>query len=157
MRLISTPSPSCSMLPARTNVRTRLSSASRPRHDSASVAWHIMCERMDDKSFARPLSLLDNIMLHQRPGQSLTEYVHIIRESLFDDYNETCDMIDCSVAIYSLNLGLLMVLGIFVTAYSATPNSVSSTPLTRITCFQRTTSWLALCICTKYGGRTPWL
>jgi hypothetical protein len=36
-----------------------------------------------------------------------------MRETLFDDYNETCDMRDCSVAIYSLNFGLLMVLAIF--------------------------------------------
>jgi hypothetical protein len=32
----------------------------------------IFCERPDSRSFAPSLSLLDNLMLRQRPGQSLT-------------------------------------------------------------------------------------
>jgi hypothetical protein len=45
------------------------------------------------RSFARSLSLLDILMLRQRPSQSLTEYVHFMRQ-IFDDYNDTCEMID---------------------------------------------------------------
>jgi hypothetical protein len=66
---------------------------------------------LDARSFARSLALLDNIMLRQRPGQTVTEYVHFMRLS-FDDYNETCQMIDGSPAIHPHNLGLLMLQGI---------------------------------------------
>jgi hypothetical protein len=45
-------------------------SAARP--DCAIAAWAIMCERLDGRSFARSLLLLDNLMLRHRPGQSLT-------------------------------------------------------------------------------------
>jgi hypothetical protein len=43
-----------------------------------------MCERLDCRSFARSLSLLDNLMLKQRPGQSLSDYVHFMRHA-FDN------------------------------------------------------------------------
>jgi spore cortex formation protein SpoVR/YcgB (stage V sporulation) len=36
---------------------------SAARHECATAAWDIMCERLDNRSFARSLSLLDNIML----------------------------------------------------------------------------------------------
>jgi hypothetical protein len=39
---------------------------------------------MDGRSFARSLSLLDNLMLRQRPGQSLIEYVRFMRQT-FDN------------------------------------------------------------------------
>jgi hypothetical protein len=81
------------------------------RHDYAAAAWDIMCERLDNRSFARSLSLLDNLMVRQRPGQSLSDYVHYMRLT-FDDYNETCQMIDVSAAIHPHNLGLLMLRGI---------------------------------------------
>jgi hypothetical protein len=42
------------------------------RPDCATAAWDIMRERLDGRSFARSLSLLDNLNLRQRPGQSLT-------------------------------------------------------------------------------------
>jgi hypothetical protein len=57
-------------------------SASPP--DCAAVAWDILCERLDNRSFARSMSLQDNLVLRQRPGQSLTEYVHFMRQN-FDD------------------------------------------------------------------------
>jgi hypothetical protein len=38
------------------------------RPDCATAAWDIMCERLHCRSFARSLSLLDNLMLRQRPG-----------------------------------------------------------------------------------------
>jgi hypothetical protein len=81
------------------------------RADCGVVAWEILCERLDARSFARSLALLDNIMLRQRPGQTITEYVHFMRQS-FDDYNETCQMIDGFAAIRPHNLGLLMLRGI---------------------------------------------
>jgi hypothetical protein len=59
--------------------------------DSATAAWDIMCERLDGRSFARSLSLLDNLMLRKRPGHSLIKYVHFMRQT-FDDYNKTCEM-----------------------------------------------------------------
>jgi hypothetical protein len=34
-------------------------------------------------------------MLMQRPGRSLTDYVHFMRQT-FDDYNETCQLLDGS-------------------------------------------------------------
>jgi hypothetical protein len=40
--------------------------AARP--DCTTAAWDIMCERVEGHSFARSLSLLDNLMLRQRPG-----------------------------------------------------------------------------------------
>jgi hypothetical protein len=57
------------------------------------------------------LSMLDNLMLRQRPGQSVTECGHFTRQTL-DDYNETCEIIDGSTAIHPHHLGLLMLLGI---------------------------------------------
>jgi hypothetical protein len=50
-------------------------------------------------------------MLRQRRGQSLIDYVHFMRQ-MFDDYNETCQLIDGSADIHSHNLGLLMLRGI---------------------------------------------
>jgi hypothetical protein len=81
------------------------------RPDCATAAWDIMCERLDCRSFARSMSLLDNLMLKQRLGQSLRDYVHFMRQT-FDDYTETCQMVDGSAAIHLHNLGLLMLCGI---------------------------------------------
>jgi hypothetical protein len=41
----------------------------------------------------------------------MTHYVHVMRQT-FDDYNETCQLIDVSAAIHPHNLGLLMLRGI---------------------------------------------
>jgi hypothetical protein len=38
------------------------------RLDCGAAAWDILCERLDDRSFARTLSVLDNLMIRQRPG-----------------------------------------------------------------------------------------
>jgi hypothetical protein len=59
------------------------------------------------------MSLLGNLMVKQRPGQSLSDYVHYMRHTL-DDYNETCQMVDGSAAIHPHNLGLLMLRGISI-------------------------------------------
>jgi hypothetical protein len=48
-----------------------------------------LSERLDSWSFARSLSLLENLMVKQRPGQSLSDFVHYMRQT-FDNYNETC-------------------------------------------------------------------
>jgi hypothetical protein len=80
------------------------------RPDCATAAWDILCESLDNRSFARPLSLLDNLMLRQRPGQSLKDYVHFMRKT-FDDYTETYEMINGYAAIHPHNLRLLMLRG----------------------------------------------
>jgi hypothetical protein len=77
------------------------------RPDCATAAWDILYERLGCRSFARSLSLLDNLILTQRRGQSLNDYVHFMRQT-FDDYNESCLMVDGSAAIHPHNLGLLM-------------------------------------------------
>jgi hypothetical protein len=56
------------------------------RPNCVTAAWDIMCERLDCRSIARSLSLLDNLMLRQRHGHSLRDYVHFMRQT-FDDYN----------------------------------------------------------------------
>jgi hypothetical protein len=58
---------------------------SPPRLVCAAAAWDILCERLDCRSFARSLSLLENLMVRQRHGQSLSDYVHSMRQT-FDDY-----------------------------------------------------------------------
>jgi hypothetical protein len=45
------------------------------RLECAIDAWDILCERLDGLSFVRFMSLLYNLMLRQRPDQSLTKYV----------------------------------------------------------------------------------
>jgi hypothetical protein len=85
------------------------------RHDCAATAWDILCERLGNRSFARSLSLPDNLIVKQRPGQSLSDYVHYMRQT-FDDYNDTCHMVDGSAAIHPHNLGLLMLCGISSTS-----------------------------------------
>jgi hypothetical protein len=64
-----------------TNYNKRIEHAvkciSAPRPDCATAAWDILCKRMDNRSFARSMSLLDTLLLRQRPGQSLTNYVHL--------------------------------------------------------------------------------
>jgi hypothetical protein len=77
------------------------------RQDCAAAAWDILCERLDCRSFARSLSLLENLMVRQRSSQSLSDYVHSMRQT-FDDYDETCQMVDGSAAIHPHSLGLLM-------------------------------------------------
>jgi hypothetical protein len=81
------------------------------RPDCAAAAWDIMCARLESQSFARSMSLLDNLMERQRLAQSLSDYVHYMRQT-FDDYTETCQMVDGSAAINPHNLGLLMLRGI---------------------------------------------
>jgi hypothetical protein len=81
------------------------------RLDCAAAAWDILCECLDSRFFARSMSLLDNMMVRQHHGQSLSDYVHYMRQT-FDDYNETCQMVDGSAAIHPHNLGLLMLRGI---------------------------------------------
>jgi spore cortex formation protein SpoVR/YcgB (stage V sporulation) len=39
------------------------------RPDCATAAWDILRESLDDRSIARSLALLDNLMLRRRPGQ----------------------------------------------------------------------------------------
>jgi hypothetical protein len=80
-------------------------------HGCATLAWDILCERLDGRSFVRSMLLLENLMLRQRPGPSLTEYVNFMRQT-FDDYIETCEMIDGLAAIHPHHLGLLMPGGI---------------------------------------------
>jgi hypothetical protein len=58
--------------------------------------------------------MLDNLILKQRPSQSVTYYVHFMRRT-FDDYNERCQLIDGSAAIHPHTLGLLMLRGISIT------------------------------------------
>jgi hypothetical protein len=53
-------------------------------------------------------------MLMQRLGQSLIGYVYFTRHT-FDDYNETCELLDGSVAIHPHNLGLFMLRGTSIT------------------------------------------
>jgi hypothetical protein len=55
----------------RANQAVRCITAARP--DCGAVVWEILCERLDARSFARSLALLDNIMLRQRPGQTVIE------------------------------------------------------------------------------------
>jgi hypothetical protein len=43
-----------------------------------------MCERLDCRYFARSVSLLDSLMVKLRPRQSLSDYVHYMRQT-FDD------------------------------------------------------------------------
>jgi hypothetical protein len=57
------------------------------------------------------MPLLDSQMLRLRLWQSQTEYAHFTRKT-FDDYNNTCEMIDGSAAIHPYNLGLLLLRGI---------------------------------------------
>jgi hypothetical protein len=83
------------------------------RPDCAAAAWDIMCERLDSRSFARSLSLLENLMFRQRHSQSLSDYVHSMRHTV-DDYNETCQMVNGSAAIHPHNLGFLMLRGISI-------------------------------------------
>jgi hypothetical protein len=93
----------------RANEAVKCVSAACP--DCATTAWDILYERLDCRSFARSLSLLDNLMLQQRPCKSLTEYVHFMRQT-FDDYNEIYEIIDGSTAIHPHHLGLFMLRGI---------------------------------------------
>jgi hypothetical protein len=111
--------------------------------DCATTTWDILCARLDGRSFARSLSLLDNLMLRQRPSQSLAEYVHFMRHA-FDDYNETCEMIDGSITFHPHHLGLLMLRGISNNGPFGKANSTSLTPSTQTTsCMRTTKSWLA--------------
>jgi hypothetical protein len=50
-------------------------------------------------------------MLRQRLGQFMTDYVNFMTQT-FDDYNETCQLIDGCAAIHPHKLGLLMLRGI---------------------------------------------
>jgi hypothetical protein len=84
------------------------------RRDCVANVWDILCERLDGRSFARSMSLQNNVLLRHRPWHTFTEYVHFMRQS-FDECNETCDVIDGSAAIHPHHLGLLM------------PRSISST------------------------------
>jgi hypothetical protein len=78
----------------------------------ATAAKDILCERWGCRFFARSLSVvLDNLILWLRPGQSLADFVHFMKHT-FDEYNETCEVIDGSAAINPPYLGLLMLRGI---------------------------------------------
>jgi hypothetical protein len=83
--------------------------ATRP--DYATAAWDILCERQDVRSFARYISLLDDLMLRQHLGHSISEYVHFMRQT-YDNFNETCETIAGFAVIHPHNLGLLMLRGI---------------------------------------------
>jgi hypothetical protein len=54
---------------------------------------------------------MDSLMLKQRHGQSLTSYVHFMRQTL-NDYNATCELIDGSAPIHPRNMGMLLLRGI---------------------------------------------
>jgi hypothetical protein len=71
----------------RTDKAMKCVSPARP--NCATAGWDVMCERLDCRSFARSMSLLDSLTVRQRLGQSLSDYVHFMRQT-FDVYNETC-------------------------------------------------------------------
>jgi hypothetical protein len=116
----------------RTDQAVKCVSFARP--DCATIAWDIMCERLDCRSFAcsLSLSLLDNLMPRQRPGQSLTDYIYFMRKTS-DDYIETCELIDDSAAIHPIIWDCSCCVAYLSTDRSAKPNNVSSTPLTQTT------------------------
>jgi hypothetical protein len=80
--------------------------AARP--DCGAADWEILYERLDARSFALSLSRAIGQYLASVTTMPVRRYM--MRQS-FDDYNETCQMIDGSTAIHPHNLGLLMLHG----------------------------------------------
>jgi hypothetical protein len=100
--------------------------------DCAISAWDILCERMDCRSFARSLSMSDNLILKQRLGQSLTDYVHFMRHT-FDDYNETYELIDVLKPSTPPIWASSCCVAYLATDRSDMPSMASSTPSTQTT------------------------
>jgi hypothetical protein len=81
------------------------------RPDCGTAAWEMLCERLDAQSISRTLSLLDRMMVRQAYGQSVSAYVHAVKQHL-DEINECMQLKDGSTAIHPHVLALVMIRGL---------------------------------------------
>jgi hypothetical protein len=69
------------------------------RPDCGTTDWEMLCERLDAQSTSRTLSLLDRMMVRHASRQSVSAYVHVVKQH-FDELNECMQMHDGSAAIH---------------------------------------------------------
>jgi hypothetical protein len=81
------------------------------RPDCGTAAWEMLCERLDAQSISRTLSLLDRMIVRQACGQSVSAYVHAVKQH-FDDLNECMKRKDGSAAIHPHVLAMVMIRGL---------------------------------------------
>jgi hypothetical protein len=81
------------------------------RPDCGTAAWEMLCERLDAQSILRTLSLLDRMMVRQAFGQSVSTYVHAVKQH-FDELNECLQLKDSFAAIHPHVLALVMIRGL---------------------------------------------
>jgi hypothetical protein len=71
----------------------------------------MLCERHDAQSISRTLSLLNRMMVRQASSQSVSAYVHAVKQH-FDELNECLQLKDGSATIHPHILALVMILGL---------------------------------------------
>jgi hypothetical protein len=81
------------------------------RPDCGTAAWEMLCERLDAQSISRTLSLLDRMMVRHAYGQSVSAYVHAVKQH-FDELNECLQLKDGFAAIHPHVLALVMIRGL---------------------------------------------
>jgi hypothetical protein len=82
------------------------------RPDCGTAAWEMLCERPDAQFISPTLSLLDRMMVRKASGQSVSAYVHAVKQH-FDELNECIQLKDGYVAIYPHVLALVMIRGLY--------------------------------------------
>jgi hypothetical protein len=66
--------------------------------DSGSASWHKLCSRLDAQSISLTMRLASQFIRQQRPGQTLTQFVHNMRQS-YNELNESCMLADGPVTL----------------------------------------------------------
>jgi hypothetical protein len=84
---------------------------SEGEHDCGTAAWELLCERLDAQSISRTLSLLVSMMVRHTSCQSVSAYVHAVRQH-FDDLNDCLMLKDGPTAIHPHVMTLLMIRGL---------------------------------------------
>jgi hypothetical protein len=94
------------------NRRTRqaldMVSASQP--DRGAASWHSLCDRLDSQSITLTMRLARQLIRVQRPDESLSDFVHNMRQA-HDDMNESCLMDDGHVVMPEQFLSIFMLVG----------------------------------------------
>jgi hypothetical protein len=84
------------------HVAQAIAGVSVGRPDRGTLAWQVMCERLDAQAISRTLSLMDRIMVRQASRQFVYAYVHAVKQH-FGDLNECLQLKDGSAAILPLS------------------------------------------------------
>jgi hypothetical protein len=93
-----------------TLARQAMDSIQHSQPDKGSASWHALCHRLDQQSVPLTMRLAQQLVRQQRPGETLTQFVHNMRQT-YDDLNESCRLADGPVVLHEHLFSIFMLAG----------------------------------------------